>query len=109
MVEDNDSIREAVLEMLRDEGITAIGVSDGAMAIVHLRGAPSLPSVILTDLMMPRLDGWALIEAVRGDALLRQIRIVMMTASPFASAPMGVRIVRKPFHITTLLEALDEP
>lgn len=107
VVDDTEAIREALIELLREEGIAAVGAVDGSEALVHLRSGASLPFAVLTDLMMPVLDGWELIEHLQADATLRPIRVVAMTASPLAAAPEGVPLLRKPFRdFTELLNLL---
>lgn len=106
VVEDTDTIREAVIECLREEGIRAIGVENGACALEHLRSGAALPFAILTDLMMPVVDGWQLIRMLRADRELQSIRLVAMTASPLGAAPEGVPLLRKPFHFADMIGAL---
>jgi CheY-like chemotaxis protein len=107
VVDDTENIRDAVLEVLGEEGIRAIGFTDGAAALEHLRSGVELPIAILTDLMMPVLDGWQLVECLRGDARLSGIRVIAMTANPMCVGPHAVPLLRKPFHVSDLLGALE--
>ena len=109
VVEDTETIREAVIEVLRDEGIRAIGMRDGSDALTYLRSNVALPFAIVTDLMMPIVDGWELIERVKSDAAFEHIQVIAMTASPLGAAPRDVPLLRKPFHVTQLLELLACP
>ena len=59
LVEDDEDIRASVGEILRDEGFEVIAATDGNDALRLLRGADELPRLILLDLMMPVMDGWA--------------------------------------------------
>lgn len=106
VVDDTETIREAIIEVLREKGIAAVGVADGSLALVHLRSGADLPFAVLTDLMMPVVDGWELIDHVRADSAFRGVRLVAMTASPLAAVPGGVPLLRKPFRIAVLLEVL---
>lgn len=107
VVDDSDTIRETVLELLREEGISAIGFENGAAALDHLRSGAALPIAIVTDLMMPVLDGWDLVARLREDTNLAHIRVVAMTANPMCRGPKAVRVLRKPFHVIDLLGALQ--
>src|SRR5215510_8699670 len=57
VVDDDQDIRDALCELLRDEGYEAIAVANGEEALTYLKGG-NLPCVILLDLMMPVMDGW---------------------------------------------------
>ncbi len=56
IVDDDPDIRQALVNMLAVAGYGAIAVDDGLEALDYLRTADP-PSVILLDLMMPRMDG----------------------------------------------------
>jgi CheY-like chemotaxis protein len=61
VVDDNDAVRESLVDALSDEGFMTEGASDGALAL--RKADQSLrPSVILLDLMMPGLDGVTVAE-----------------------------------------------
>jgi CheY-like chemotaxis protein len=107
VVDDTPAIREVVVELLREEGVRAVGFANGAEALEHLRSNVELPSAIITDLMMPVLDGWELVEALRADETLSRIHVVAMTANAFCRPPARVRVLRKPFHVADLLRAME--
>src|SRR4030095_16530482 len=58
VVDDDDGIREAIVDLLVEEGFDAVGAGNGLEALNLLAEAPRKPSLILLDLMMPELDGW---------------------------------------------------
>jgi two-component system KDP operon response regulator KdpE len=66
VVDDDPSIRQILSQELRAAGYGVVTARDGADALDKWRESP--PDVILTDLAMPRLDGFGLITAVRRDA-----------------------------------------
>lgn len=63
VVDDDESIRGTLTQHLRAHGFDVISASDGAEAIERFTTAK--PDVVLTDLAMPHVDGFALIEDIR--------------------------------------------
>jgi CheY-like chemotaxis protein len=112
MVVDDDADGLAALaEALRDAGYQVTTAHDGSDALAQLRAAPELPDVLLTDLVMPQLDGWALAQEICGDAVLGRMRIVVMTASgprAMASVRAASGCVAKPVIVEQLLAVIDQ-
>jgi CheY-like chemotaxis protein len=81
LVEDDDDIRMSVAGILEDEGFTIVGASDGDDALRYLRAAPEPPRLILLDLMMPVMDGWAFRAAQLADERLAEIPVVILSAA----------------------------
>ncbi len=114
VVDDDASIRETLRELLEDAGYSVTEARDGLQALEYLRKSPA-PAVVLLDLMMPRMDGAALLGAVAGDlGRLRRHAYIMMTAGhqtmslAFAHllADLDVQVIYKPFDIDRLLETI---
>jgi len=85
VAEDDEVLRETIAELLRLEGYAVESVANGAAALVAL--AKSEPAVVLLDLTMPVMDGWATAREMRARGL--RIPIVVMTGAPdpmFAAA-----------------------
>lgn len=80
LVEDEFLIAMAAEAVLEDAEHDVIHASDGRQALNIL--AEMTPDLVLTDYMMPHLDGAGLIKAVRDDHRLRETRIVLMSAVP---------------------------
>jgi CheY-like chemotaxis protein len=109
IVEDDTDIRLALEDLLRDEGYETEVASDGAEALDMLGAATGIrPKLILLDLMMPKINGWQLAEAIRDDPRLRDIPILVMSAGestcrshptlrafPFLSKPIDPEKLRK--------------
>jgi two-component system chemotaxis response regulator CheY len=79
VVEDDPSIREMMVLMLGLEAFAPIPAANAADALAVLRSGASV-RVILLDLMMPVMDGWAFLEAQHADARLASIPVVVTTA-----------------------------
>jgi CheY-like chemotaxis protein len=104
IVEDDAAIREALEEIVTMRGFGAVGASNGAEALELL--AAHRPQLILLDLMMPVMNGWEFLAALRRSQELSTIPVVVLSA--FGSA-LAIRsagaddFVSKPFDISALL------
>lgn len=78
IAEDEPSLRENLQWMLELEGYQVTAACDGAEALA--RAQKERPDLVLTDVMMPVLDGYGLIKALREDSKLATVPIVMLTA-----------------------------
>jgi CheY-like chemotaxis protein len=77
VVEDHDDSRQAMCVMLGVFGASTRGVRNGEEALLAM--AQRRPDLVLCDLIMPVLDGFALVTRIRADAELRGVRVVAMT------------------------------
>jgi signal transduction histidine kinase/CheY-like chemotaxis protein len=103
VVEDNDSLRELVVETLRDAGYRVIEAHDGRSALSLFARQASPPELVLSDVMMPLLDGFALSAEIRTRSPATQILLM----SGYSGAPAGAGeqvLLVKPFTPGTLLE-----
>ena len=78
VVDDDPSLLLAVSETLRAEGHEVVTARRGSEAMVRV--AESLPDLIITDIRMPGMDGYALVRNLRSAARTRLIPIVFLTA-----------------------------
>jgi CheY-like chemotaxis protein len=111
VVDDDVACRDAFTDMLEELGAAVLVASDGIEALAVLRqGAPDL---VLSDIMMPRLDGYALMRQVRKDPALSGLPMIAVSAFfPAADQPMvghsGVDgTLSKPFDYRDLDRALQ--
>ena len=110
VVDDDPSILTLVAEALVDEGYDVAMARNGADALMRL--AEVVPAVLVTDLMMPIMDGPTLVRACRAEATTAALPIVVMSAALSAVlgnlARLGVQeMLEKPFDIHTLVTAVD--
>lgn len=80
IVEDDELIRESLLEVLADHGYEAIGAGDGREALDKLATLDPLPCLIVLDLMMPGMDGREFRRIQREDPVLKEIPVVVISA-----------------------------
>ena len=78
VVDDERDIREAVAEVLRDEGFEVHDAPDGAEALRKLRA--HRPDVVLLDLMMPGMNGWEFCAARKSEPDLSRIPVIVISA-----------------------------
>ncbi len=111
VVEDDQDIRESVVEVLEDEGFSVAAAADGREALQHLRGTAQRPDLIVLDLMMPIMNGFQFLEEQLKDAVLARIPVLVVTADANARAKaegLGARgFVQKPVKIQPLLDIIQ--
>jgi signal transduction histidine kinase/DNA-binding response OmpR family regulator/CHASE3 domain sensor protein len=84
VVDDNETNRRILETMLGNWGLRTIGVDSGAKALAALDRSASAGqtiSMIISDLHMPEMDGFELIEAVRKHAAFNMLPVVLLTSS----------------------------
>ena len=111
VVEDNDALRELVVETLRDAGYRVIEAHDGRAALSLFARQPAPPDLVLSDVMMPGLSGFALAGEVREQAAGTRVLLMSGYSGAEVQANEPVLLV-KPFTPDLLLarvrEALEE-
>lgn len=106
IVEDDDSLREALSLLLCDEGYSVTTAVNGLDGLRTIRAAPEMPGVILLDLTMPVMNGQTFLEKQRSDPALADVPVVVLTAGNITSGRspvVGVRCLGKPIDIDALL------
>jgi chemosensory pili system protein ChpA (sensor histidine kinase/response regulator) len=78
VVDDSITVRRVTQRLLQREGYRVALAVDGLQALERL--AEEQPSVVLSDIEMPRIDGFDLARNIRGDAKLKQLPIIMITS-----------------------------
>ncbi|HJU15984.1 MAG TPA: response regulator [Stellaceae bacterium] len=77
VIDDDPHARELLCGAVRREGCRVIAVADGAAALPTAR--QYRPDLITLDILMPRIDGWALLAAFKADAELCDIPVIIVT------------------------------
>ena len=105
VVEDEEAIRETLVECLEGEGYAACGAADGAEAL-ELIGRSGPPDLVLADLVMPVMNGAELLERMRADPATRGVPVVLMTAATprgKESLPPADAVLAKPLELDAVL------
>ena len=82
VVEDDNNLREIYETSLKAEGYDTSSAADGMEALEV--AARDKPDLIISDVMMPRLSGFEMLEKMRQDEALKSIPVIMMTALSMA-------------------------
>jgi len=105
VVDDQPNSRELLGEYLSAAGYRVELAGDGMEALERLRRA--VPSAVVLDLHMPRMDGWQLRAAMAADPRLRPVPVIVVSALHGASPPLGIAgFVPKPLDAKALLSLL---
>ncbi|MEG4306113.1 response regulator [Microcoleus sp. D3_18a_C4] len=78
VIEDEEAIRENILELLEAENFEGIGAINGKVGIKL--AIEKIPDLILCDMMMPEVDGHGVIKALRSEPLTATIPFIFLTA-----------------------------
>ncbi len=106
IVEDEEDIRAAVAEILEDEGFEVVIATNGREALDELKHM-GRPTLIVLDLMMPVMNGHEFLASIRDTPKLNAVPVLVLTAVA-TEAPPGARdMLRKPFIVEELLEAVQ--
>lgn len=108
VVEDEFGIAELLDAVLTEEGyqvVTAMNGRDGLDLLARER-----PVLVLSDYMMPVMDGASLLARIRADPALQGIPVVMMSSMPEAAVAQRcagyAAFLRKPFKLFELLDVV---
>jgi CheY-like chemotaxis protein len=109
LVEDNDTTRARISQLLRRHGYAVTEAVDGLDALKKASGQPF--DVILLDLVMPNVDGWQFRATQMRHPELAAIPAVVVTVHPLREheryALAAADVIRKPFEDEAILRALE--
>ena len=112
IVEDTPDLLQNIADFLRMEDFTIVPCVSGLDALKKLENV--VPDLIITDLWMPELDGFELIERIKSIELLRTVPIAIFSAKPYLennarSLSLGVdRYIKKPCTPEDLLNSIRD-
>jgi PAS domain S-box-containing protein len=89
VVDDEPDDRAEVTRSLAASGYDVVGVGSGAEALEWLESNPQ-PSLMLVDLIMPGIDGFALLDRVWNDERLHETRVIVITAKDLTAKESGL-------------------
>jgi CheY-like chemotaxis protein len=110
IADDSLLVREAVQTALRDRGARVVLASDGEEARARLREAA--PDLVLADVHMPGLDGYALCREAKTERAATRVVLLVGTFEPFDSSAASFAradgVLRKPFVVDELMRKVVE-
>ena len=110
VIEDEEFIRENLIELLEIEGFEALGAENGCVGVDLAKQYQ--PDLILCDVMMPELDGYGVYDSLREDSATAMIPFLFLTASADRSNLHRIRdlgmndYILKPFNVDKFLTAI---
>ena len=110
VIEDEEFVRENILELLDAEGFDVFGAQNGLIGVDLAKA--KMPDLILCDVMMPGLDGYGVLTTIRQDPAMAAIPFIFLTAKAAkADFRQGMELgaddyITKPFTRAELLGAI---
>jgi CheY-like chemotaxis protein len=111
VVEDESSLLESLVDILTYEGYEVSGVKNGLLALQDMHR--HLPDVLITDVMMPGMDGFTLIRMLRANPNTSAIPIILLSGYTdpdliHESLTLGANMfITKPFTMHHLIESVN--
>ena len=106
LVEDEFGIAGVLTVLLEDAGYRVFSAANGRQALNWM--AEITPDLVITDFMMPLMDGAALGQALRGNLAWKDVPIILMSAVPEATVRQRFDgytfFLRKPFQTEALID-----
>ena len=110
LVDDEPSILKVVGRRLESAGYEVVTAADGQDGLTKVR--VGRPDIVLLDLMLPKLSGLEVCAALKSDASLKHIPVIMFTSHGklediFKSSTNVVGFITKPFNVTDLMNKIS--
>lgn len=109
VVEDDADYSQILCEMLQEAGYRVESAMHGVAALARLRDGTK-PALILLDLMMPVMDGWSFMAALKEDSAFATIPVIVTTGGGdrvLHSAPVSAAYLNKPINRERLLAMIE--
>ncbi|MEO1702725.1 MAG: response regulator [Pseudomonadota bacterium] len=110
LAEDDNDMRRFLVKALQKAGYEVTDYDNGASAYERLREEPY--SLLLTDIVMPEMDGIEL--ARRATELDPDLKVMFITGfaavalNPESEAPKDAKVLSKPFHLRDLVDEVEK-
>jgi DNA-binding response OmpR family regulator len=111
LIEDNHNLREEIINVLELEGFEVRTAENGRVGLTRLE--EEVPDLVLCDLMMPDMDGYETLKAIRSNPATLTLPVILLTARDDdecrskGNALGASDYVTKPFKIPDLIRAVE--
>jgi len=111
VVEDDSPILDLMDLMIRKLGYEPVLIANGLQALEWVQHEP--PALILLDIMMQPINGWEFLEKIRGDYGMRELPVILFTASPLVNEKMeqlrdpNLGVLTKPVSFAELKAGIE--
>jgi len=112
VIEDDANIRESLVELLEMKSFELISAENGAEGLKLAQD--TLPDLIVCDVMMPGMNGYEVVEAIRKDSRMKNLPFIFLSAKAMdADIDYGKKLgansyLTKPFRAQDLFSVVDE-
>lgn len=112
VIENEQILRESILNILKIRGFSAIGAEDGHRGLQLAK--EFVPDLILCDVRMPELDGYEVLAALRQDSITAMLPFIFITAETMQNVVRQGQMLgangylKKPFSTAELIEAITQ-
>ena len=107
VVEDEEDLRETMREALELNGFSVVAAEDGQVALEALDHIDHV-CLVLLDLLMPRMNGWDFLEALRARPSFAEVPVVVHSSVPDQKLDSATRVLQKPMALKQLLAVVRE-
>lgn len=110
VIEDEEAIRDKIMTVLRYEGFETLGAAEGDEGVSA--AADNSPDLIICDVLMPRMNGYGALSALRANEKTAAIPVIFLTAAASrADQRKGMELgaddyITKPYTVDELLSAV---
>ncbi|NEO48783.1 MAG: EAL domain-containing protein, partial [Moorea sp. SIO4A3] len=111
VIEDEEFVRENIIELLDAEGFDVIGAENGRVGVNLAKG--TIPDLIICDVMMPEMDGYSVLTSLRQDSMMATVPFIFLTAKAAKNdCRQGMELgaddyITKPFTRAELLGSIS--
>jgi CheY-like chemotaxis protein len=103
IVDDDPDVLETLKETFEHEGYAVSTASNGTEALDRLRQLPAPPCAAVVDLVMPKMSGTELFDAMQSDGRWSTIPVILCSSMAI-TAPAGALFMRKPINLARLVD-----
>lgn len=113
VVDDDENLRTVLVDKLTASGFEVVGAVDGEEGLK--KALEWHPDAILLDVMMPKMNGWEMLDKLRADAWGKTVRVIMLTAADATpdvahALKRGIReyLVKTSYNLEDIVKMLSE-